>query len=223
MQPFADTLKLEQPPSPMIPAAQPSAAAPASTSASADYMSVVPYQLSSLASQPYHLPNKPHNLPASSPPSHLPIPDTQPALFGAYHHILTHKSSAVPTPTNAGRYKVALSLVSQNESDMNPKWEPAPSLFGTSAPNVPRVATMGPTHPMPIGKEDVKGDKGKEKEGTESATDAKMPSMPTRPLPSFDRVAPLVSSARPRIPQLAKQLLSVSRSSLFKPIRGLDH
>ncbi|TCD68995.1 hypothetical protein EIP91_009217 [Steccherinum ochraceum] len=207
-QPFANTLKLENPPSPIVPSAQPSAPgpAPASTSSSADYMSIVPYALSSLASQPaWHLPSRPHNIPSSTPPSQLPIPDTQPALFGAYHHILTHKPSGIPAPSTAGRYKVALALAAQNEDDTNPKWEPAPSLFGSSAPNVPRVATIGPTHPVPLGKEDGKG---KEKEGAESAAEAKMPPMPTRPLPSADRVAPLVSSARPRIPQLAKHLLS---------------
>ncbi|KAH8084869.1 hypothetical protein BXZ70DRAFT_957316 [Cristinia sonorae] len=205
-QPFADTLKLEHPASPLIPPAQSSTAAPASTSTSADYRTVVPYPLSSLASQPtWHLPSKPHHIPPSTPATTLPIPDTQPSLFGAYHHILTHKPSVTPTPTTLGRYKVALALVGQNESTMNPKWEPAPSLFGTSVPNVPRVATIGPTHAIPIGKEDGKG---KEREGADAAAEAKMPAMPTRPLPSFDRAAPLVSTSRPRIPQLAKQLLS---------------
>lgn len=217
-QPFADLLKLEHPPSPMIPPVQPNVAgpAPASTSTSADYMSIVPYALSSLAAQPTrHLPVRPSHIPPSTPASQLPIPDTQPALFGAYHHILTHKPSTVPTPLNTGRYKVALALVGQNESDVNPKWEPAPSLFGTNAPNMPRVATIGPTHAVPIGKEDGKG---KEKEGAESAAEAKIPSMPTRPLPSMERVASLVSTTRPRIPQLAKQLLSVSRIVLLKSL-----
>ncbi|THH21366.1 hypothetical protein EUX98_g8404 [Antrodiella citrinella] len=138
-------------------------------------------------------------------PSPLPIPDTQPALFGAYHHILTHKPSEIAPPPSQGRYKVALALVGQSENVTNPKWEPSPSLYGTSAPNTPRVATIGPTHPIIAGKEDGKG---KEREGADSAAEAKLPSMPTRPLPSFDRVAPLVSTSRSRIPQLAKQLLS---------------
>jgi len=193
--------------------------------ASADYLTPVPYSLSSLSGVPaWHLPTKPRSPPPPINPSNkLPIPQIQPALFGAYHHVLTHPPPPTVTTTNPGRYKVALALVHQAE--VNPRWDPPSTLFASSVPNTPRVAPIGPSYAVPIArtfpgeKEKESGGSGKDK-GKESEAETRLPPAPPRPVGSFERPAPLINQQSSRIPSLAKQMLP---GSVYSRTTRLTH
>ncbi|CAL1698028.1 unnamed protein product [Somion occarium] len=193
-----------------------------------DWVTPTPYELSGLASQPtWHLPLKPPT-PPPSPPNRLPVPMAEPALLGAYHYILTHHPKTKldqfhPGPTNPGRYKVALELVRQAETQ--PRWDPPPTLFASTAPNAPRVAAIAPSYPIPYGKlaeeeKDMKPSKGGKDRDME---EAKLP--PTQPkiVAGIDRLSPLVSQPYTRIPALARELLSVSNTYPIINVLPLMH
>ncbi|KAJ3512170.1 hypothetical protein NLJ89_g3678 [Agrocybe chaxingu] len=80
------------------------------------------------------------------------------SLLQAYHYILTHPPPRELPPLNPSRHKVAMALM--HDSQTNPRWTTADSLFATVAPCPPRVATIGPSYPVAIG--DVPGEKGKD-------------------------------------------------------------
>lgn len=184
-------------------------------SSAADYLTPTPYSSSSLSSQPgWHLPSKPHNTPAL-PSAHIALPQVQPALFGAYHYVLTHPPPPQVTAINPGRYKVALALVSQ--ADASPRWEPASTLFASTAPNTPRVAPMPPSHPVPISQTSGKEAKdGKDKEKSkDTEAEPKLPTAFPRPVGAVERIAPLISYQSTRIPGLARQLLPVCAFSFW--------
>lgn len=204
----ASPMKVERPPSP-IPELT-------SSSSSADYLTPTPYSISSLSELPaWHLPTKPPS-PPLLPSSRLPIPQIQPALFGAYHHVLTHPPPPTVTSINPGRYKVALALLSQ--ADTSPRWDPPLTLYASTAPNTPRVAPMPPSHPIPVGQTSGKETKdGKEKEkAKETEAEPKLPGAFPRPVGAIERIAPIISQQSTRIPGLARLLLPVRPSlSLF--------
>ena len=198
-----EPVKLERPPTPPPPQI-------ASVTSSADYLTPTPYAQSSLASS-----NGPWHLPSASPPSppdtgasssRAAIPQVQPALLAAYHHVLTHPPPAKVSAVNPARYKVALAFVAQSEQ--NPRWEPAATLYGNSAPNAPRVAAIGPSFPIPITKFPPTPTDGKE--DTEKDKKPNLPSAPPRPVAASERITPLVSQQPSRIPDLARQVLPVS-------------
>lgn len=205
--PAASSVKLERAPTP-----PPQPQMNVSSSSSADYLSIIPYSQSMLSSiTPRHLPARP-----SSPPSQtlarLPVPQIQPALLGAYHHVLTHPPPPNPGPVNPARYRVALSLLTQTDSD--PRWEPTSTLFSSSAVNAPRVAPIGPSYPVPIAKGpgtplDSKGTQDAEKDKKPA-----LPSIPPRPVAPCERISPLISQQNSRIPKLARQVLSVSAAAV---------
>lgn len=191
-----------------------------------DWLTPTPYELSGLASQPtWHLPTKPPT-PPPSPANRLPMPIAERALYEAYHYILTHHPKTKleqyrPGPTNPGRYKVALELVRQAETQ--PRWDPVPTMFGGPSPNVARVATILPSYPIPYGKfpddeKDTKpGKGGKDKDSEE----VKLPATQAKVVGGVDRLAPMVSQPSSRIPALARELLVVSHLLLpqkSKPI-----
>lgn len=176
---------------------------PELVSGAADYRTSIPYAASVLATQPlWHLPARPSSPPPAPRSTDLPI--TQSALYHAYHHVLTHPPPKELGPTNPARYKVALELIEQMEA--NPRWDPPATLYGSSMPNVPRVAPTGPSFPVPIATPEAK-DKGKEPE-----TETKLPNKPPRSIVGTERIAPLISQQGSRIPALALQVLPVSRS-----------
>lgn len=180
-----------------------------------DWLTPTPYELSGLASQPtWHLPTKPPT-PPPSPANRLPMPIAERALYEAYHYILTHHPKTKleqyrPGPTNPGRYKVALELVRQAETQ--PRWDPVPTMFGGPSPNIPRVATISPSYPIPYGKfpddekESKPGKGGKDKDNDE----VKLPATQAKIVGGTDRLAPMVSQPTSRIPNLARELLVVS-------------
>lgn len=199
-----DPVKLERPPTPPPPQIAP-------TTSSADYLTPTPYAQSSLASThgPWHLPSRPPPPPpetgASS--SRAAIPQVQPAYIAAYHHVLTHPPPPKMPTISPARYKVALALVSQSEQ--SPRWEPATTLYGSSTPNAPRVAAIGPSFPIPISKFPPTPTDGKDE--AEKDKKPNLPSAPPRPVATSERVTPLVSQQPSRIPDLARQVLPVSR------------
>ena len=87
-----------------------------------------------------------------------------------------------------------------------PRWDPPATLYGSSMPNAPRVAPMGPSFPVPIATAEGK-DKGKEAE-----SETKLPNKPPRSIVGTERIAPLISQQGSRIPALALQVLPVSRT-----------
>ena len=166
------------------------------TAAASDFLVQVPYSQSALSSVPeWHLPSVP---PSSSTqprqPHRLPIPIPEQSLIQAFHYILTNPPPKELPPLNPTRHKVALALIQQSQS--NPRFNPADSLFGTVAPCPPRVATIGPSHPVAIG--DRKDDK-----------DTKLPVAASRPVAAIERTAPFISQQTSRIPELAHLVLPV--------------
>lgn len=180
-------------------------------SAASDYLVQVPYSQSSLSSVPeWHLPTPPpHSSKSQSRKNALPTLQTEPALFKAYHHILTHRPSNSPPPSTLARHKVAMAFISQTQN--TPRWDAADTLFSTVAPCPPRVAAIGPSYPIAIsdpinGKADPK-DK-----------DFRFPPTIPRPVSTTERLTPLLGQQSNRIPELARHVLPVS--SHHSPVQG---
>ncbi|KAG6852764.1 hypothetical protein C0991_009261 [Blastosporella zonata] len=85
---------------------------------------------------------------------------------------------------------MALLKLTQN----TPRWEPSDTLYGATAPNAPRVGSIGPTYPMSVG---VNG-------GTERE---KFPPTLPKAVGAPERLTPLVSQQGSRIQELAKSVL----------------
>ncbi|KAG5641226.1 hypothetical protein DXG03_005692 [Asterophora parasitica] len=204
------------------------AAAVTSTSAS-DYLVQVPYSQSTLAQvAEWHLPAAPPHPGSSTAASSssrlkistngatapanrpvLPTPQTEPSLLAAYHHILTHPPppfhgpSSNPTASSnaaaTARHKVAMALLAQTQD--NPRWEPADTLFAGPAPCPPRGGgSVGPTWPMAV--DELMDGKGKDKDDK-----FKFPGTLPRAVVAHERLAGLVSMQGSRIPELARAVL----------------
>ena len=175
----------------------------------ADYTTIVPYSLSNLASTPeWHLPSTLRESRASVDPSppQLPIPQIQPSLLGAYHHILTHPPPPNPNLANPSRHRVAMVLLRQAQK--NPHWEPADSLYAATAPNSPTVAPVGPSYAIPISSSEEKKEDEKDRK-------LNLPGAAPRPIGTQERIVPLASHQTSRIPELAREALSVRFTILF--------
>jgi Wiskott-Aldrich syndrome protein len=202
--PEAQSTELMPPPpdpKPVVPVTQAMTA-----SAASDYLVQVPYSQSSLSSVPeWHLPTLP---PSSSkaqqqPRKQLALPtlQTEPALFKAYHHVLTHRPSNTPPPSTLSRHKVAMAFLSQTQN--NPRWDSADTLFSTVAPCPPRVAVIGPSYPVTIADPiNVKIDP-KDK-------DFRFPPTIPRPVSTTERLTPLLGQQSNRVPELSRHVLPVS-------------
>jgi Wiskott-Aldrich syndrome protein len=175
-----------------------------SSSSASDYLVQVPYSQSSLSGvAEWHLPSAQpasKSVPARQP--RLPTPQTEQALFTAYHHILTHPPPSNGNSQTPSRHRIAIALLSQIQT--TPRWEPPDTLYSGVAPCPPRVATIGPTYPMATG--DIGSDS---KARTEK--DVKFPPAIPRPVSSNERLTPLISQQASRIPDLARRVLPVSR------------
>lgn len=191
-------LKIERPSSPLL---QPSTPTYAS-----DYFTSVPYSQSSLSSMSeWHLPSRPPRAP-QQPLARLPTPQTQPALLAAYHHILTHPPPANATSANPSRHKVAMALLSLTQN--NPRWETPDTLYSSSAPCTPRITSIGPTYPIPLGE-----NPHDQKTAADAERDRKinLPPLPPRPVFGNERITSLITQQPSRIPDLARHVLPVSR------------
>ncbi|KAG6820539.1 hypothetical protein H0H93_015710 [Arthromyces matolae] len=176
----------EPPPPVTSTGVNPPAAALTATSAS-DYLMQVPYEQSSLAQVgEWHLPSqRSHDAHA-----HTTLIETEPALVKAYHHILTHPPLAqVPQPT-LSRYKVSMGLLKLLETA--PRWDVADTLYGSVAPNTPKVPSIGPTYPIPV--------------GDNNAQEKFPPTLP-RAVNAAERIAPMASQQGSRIHELARSVL----------------
>ncbi|KAI0651254.1 hypothetical protein C8Q79DRAFT_1059599 [Trametes meyenii] len=195
-------VKMERPNTP--PLQQVEAAAATTTSSanpSADYLTQIPYEESSLSKQPtWHLPQAPPASAFSSDRSSLPLPQTQPALLGAYHHILTHPPPARVTTVNPARYRAALAFLADSEAI--PRWDAPTTLFSATAPNPPRVAPMPPSYAVPIGK--TPGTP----EGKDEEKRPNLPGAPPKTIAPCERITPTVSQPGSRLPKLTRQVLS---------------
>ena len=209
------------------PATPPLQAQVSTASSSADYLTVIPYEQSSLASMPaWHLPaHPPFGELGLSTKSHSQtnLPQIQPALLGAYHHLLTHPPSIKVGTVNPARYRVALALVEQSEKQN--RWDAPTTLFGSTAANPPRVAPMPPSYAMAIGKGPGTGSglgtpegDGKDKGGKEEEK-RPLPGAPGRTIAPSERIVPSISRQGSRIPKLARHVLSVRSSKCL--IRGV--
>ena len=175
----------------------------------ADYTTIVPYSLSSLASTPeWHLPStwRESRAPVDPPPTQLPVPQIQPSLLGAYHHILTHPPPANPNAANPSRHRLAMVLLDQAQK--NPHWEPADSLYAATASNSPTVAPVGPSFAIPISLSEEKKEDEKDKKFN-------LPGAAPRPIGTQERIVSLASNQTSRIPELAREALSVRTFFVF--------
>ena len=183
------------------------------TSSSADYHTIVPYDQSSLANVPaWHLPARPPMDDTSN--TQTPILQTQPALLAAYHHLLTNPPSSRVTAVNPARYRVALALIQHTEK--NSRWDAPATLYGGTAPNLPRVSTITPSYAIPIVKGPGSG--AGTPDGSTSGKDEEkrpLPSAPPRTIAVAERIVPSIVRQDSRIPQLARHVLSV-RLNLFR-------
>ncbi|XP_006455787.1 hypothetical protein AGABI2DRAFT_210360 [Agaricus bisporus var. bisporus H97] len=164
-----------------------------------DYLAQVPYSQSSLSSIPeWHLPTPPKSFKPPPRKNALPTLQSEPALFKAYHHILTHPPPSTPPPTNLSRHKVAMAFLSQTQN--MPRWDAADTVFSTIAPCPPRVATIGPTYPVAIN-DPINGKlDSKDKE-------FRFPPTIPRPVSTTERLTPLLGQQSHRIPELARHVL----------------
>jgi hypothetical protein len=193
----------------------------------ADYTTIVPYSLSNLASTPeWHLPSTFRTtMTTTTTAETAPIPQIQPSLLGAYHHILTHPPPANPNVANPSRHRVAMVLLSQAEK--NPHWEHADSLYASVAPNAPTMAPVGPSYAIPLSvpaaASAAPDEKGNNKDGKKKEDDkdkrSNLPGAAPRPIGTQERIVPLVSHQTSRIPELAREALSVRVS--LSPLPGL--
>ncbi|RPD60727.1 hypothetical protein L227DRAFT_547024 [Lentinus tigrinus ALCF2SS1-6] len=192
------------------PATPPLQAQVSTASSSADYHTVVPYDQSTLASVPtWHLPSEfPPNDTGFSKPELL-LPGGQQVLLEGYHHILTHPPPARVGAVNPGRYRVALALVQQMEKYN--RWDAPTTLYGSTAPNPPRVAAMPPSYALPISKKSGAGTpdgNGSGKESGEKEDEKRaLPSTYARHLVPPESITPMLSRSTSRIPGLAKDIL----------------
>jgi len=178
-------------------------------STTTDYFDQVPYNQSSLSSVPeWHLPTPPATASSRRPPKPtpaLPTLQTEPVLFKAYHHILTHRPPASPPPSTLSRHKVAMAFLSQTQN--LPRWDSPDTLFSTVAPCPSRVAVIGPSFPVAIHDRDFavngKIDTTKDKE-------FRFPPTIPRPVSGMERLTPLLGHQTNRIPELARHVLPVS-------------
>lgn len=191
-------LKIERPSSPLL---QPSTPTYAS-----DYFTSVPYSQSSLSSvSQWHLPSR---APRHSQPHLLrfPIPQTQPALFRAYHHILTNPLPPSASSANPSRHKVAMALLSLVQT--HPRWDSPDTLYSSSAPCAPRIAVIGPTFPVLISTAaNSTGDSNNA--DAERERRANLLPLPPRAVFASERITPLLTQQPSRIPELARQVLPV--------------
>ncbi|KAI8972618.1 hypothetical protein BD414DRAFT_500107 [Trametes punicea] len=200
----ANSVKVERPNTPPLQQAEAAAATTTSSAnPSADYLTQIPYEESTLSKQPaWHLPQPPPRDAVSLDRSSESLPQTQRELLGAYHHILTHPPPPRVTSVNPARYRAALALLV--ESEAVPRWDAPTTLFSSTAPNPPRVAPMPPSYAVPIGKGPGTPE-GKEKEEEKRPN---LPGAPPRTIVPCDRLTPTVSQPGSRLPKLARQVLS---------------
>ncbi|RDX41285.1 hypothetical protein OH76DRAFT_1412256 [Lentinus brumalis] len=198
------SLKTERPDTP------PLQAQVSTASSSADYHTVVPYDQSTLASVPtWHLPSETPPLDTTFAKLEPPLPAGQQLLLEAYHHILTHPPPARVAAVNPGRYRVALALIQQ--MDKYNRWDAPTTLYGSTAPNPPRVTAMPPSYAVPIAKRPGAGtpdSSGSGKESGEKEEEKRaLPGAYTRHIAPPESVTPMLSKPMSRIPALAKDVL----------------
>lgn len=199
-----DGVGIDKPPTPP-PTAPTQPQTIASTSAAAsDYLVQVPYSQSSISAvSEWHLPSAPLSMSSARPEPRWATPATEPALIAAYHHILTHPPPPNSTHlANPQRHKVAMALLALTQSAS--RWDIPDTLFSSLVTNQPRVSSIGPTYPIPLGDNSSteNNKKGVDKE-------FKFPTSAPRSVAATERISQLVSQQGSRIPELSRHVLPV--------------
>lgn len=169
----------------------------------ADYLTPVPYNMSSLSTLPEgHLPDS--NLrtvptPASSalqllPRKHEP-PQIMPSILTAYHHVLTQKPPPEPS-INPGRHRVALTMIDQSYT--HPRWSAPDTLFANLSAARPRVVAPARAFAVFAGSAPGKEDK-----------QLVIPST-LKTLVVDETILPLSHQPTSRMPDIARAILPVS-------------
>ncbi|KAI5119342.1 hypothetical protein M0805_004019 [Coniferiporia weirii] len=171
----------------------------------ADYLTPVPYNMSSLSSVPESHLSDWHNSRNVAPihghalqlqkRKHEP-PAIMPSLVTAYHHILTHPPPSHPS-TNPARHRVALAMLAQ--AYKAPRWSAADTLFANGAAPRPRVVAPAPAYPVSLST-------GKGKDEPPPV----MPASTSRPVMVPETVVPLSHQPSSRIPDIARAILPLS-------------
>lgn len=168
----------------------------------ADYLTPVPYNMSSLSSvSEAHLPEPSLRTASTSagtalqllPRKRDPPPIVQ-SIYTAYHHVLTQRPSSEPS-TNTGRHRVALTMLDQAYA--RPRWTAPDTLFANLAASRPRIVSPAPTFPIFLGSALGREDKH-----------LVIPST-LRTLMVDETVFPLSHQPTSRIPNIAQAILPV--------------
>lgn len=185
----------------------------ASSTTASDYLTEVPYSMSALApTSELHLPEMPDALKLFAPsPVKRNLPGTQQSLVHAYHYILTNPPPPQQT-VNPLRHKVAMSLLTQMYT--SPRWTAADTLYANLSPPRPRVVAPSPSLPVPI-VTPMESEKGKEKK------QLLLPNAASRTVVASETVIPLSAQPQSRIPEVMRQVLSVSIISGFHECLGI--
>jgi Wiskott-Aldrich syndrome protein len=95
-------------------------------------------------------------------------------------------------------------MVLLNQAQKNPHWELADTLYATTAPNAPTVGPVGPSYAIPTSSLEEKKEKEDEKDKK-----LNLPGAAPRPIGTQERIVSLASHQTSRIPELAREALSV--------------
>lgn len=194
-EPSPIKLEAEAMPPPINPQERPITPPPqlASSTTTSDYLTPVPYTMSSLSSiSEHHLPDQP---PAEALTKRkYETPQITPSLFKAYHHVLTNRPAPNQVP-NPARHRVAMALLLQMYN--TPRWTAADTLFSNLAGPRPRV--VAPTPSFPVMNEESSG---------KPSTPLPLPL--SRSLMPNETLTSLSTQATSRIPDVARIVLPVS-------------
>ncbi|RDX43378.1 hypothetical protein OH76DRAFT_1545016 [Lentinus brumalis] len=133
-----------------------------------------------------------------------PLSAGQQLLLEAYHHIVTHPPPACVTAVNPGRYRVAL-----QQMDKYNRWDAPTTLYGSTAPNPPRVTAVPPSYAVPVAKRLVRALPTGKKFGEKEEEKRTLPGAYTRHIAPPESVTPMLSKPMSRIPALANDVLPV--------------
>ena len=183
----------------------------ASSTSTSDYLTPVPYSMSSLALvSEYHLPERPDPRDPYfnyAVQARHPTPQPTPTLITAYHYVLTNPPPATPS-SNPLRHRVAMSLLKQLYT--TPRWTAADTLYTNVLPPAPRVVAPPPSVPVPL--KEVPHNSAGDIHMTDKGKDKRPQLLPppvSRPLAFAETITPLSSQATSRIPETARQVLPV--------------
>ena len=159
----------------------------------------------------HHLPERPDTLKLIVPTTvKRNLPGTNQSLVHAYHYFLTNPRPTQPA-VNPLRHKVAMSLLTQMYT--SPRWTAADTLYANLSSPRPRMVAPAPFYPLPH-TAPPEADKGKDKKPPVNLH------MASKTIMASETVIPLSAQPQSRIPEILRQVLSVS---IFQKLRASVH